>query len=459
MKGKYKYGIILLGVTFLIAFMSINLFAKSKERYLTLQLFAKVLNLVQEYYVESVDTKKLIYGGIRGMLKELDPHTSFLPPEIYKEFQTETLGEFGGLGIEITVKNGVLTVISPIEDTPAWRAGLKPGDKIVSINGESTRGFSLVETAQRMKGKKGQVITLGIFREGLDKPKIYSIKRGKVRVQSAKYTDLENGYAYVKLTSFTENTGRNFKKALKKHIKKNKEMKGLIIDVRKNPGGLLDQSVEISDLFISSGVLVSTRGRDSQKKEAWYAKKEGTYEGFPIVVLIDGYSASASEILAGALQDNKRALIMGQRSFGKGSVQSVVKLGDGSGLKLTVARYYTPSGTSIQAEGIVPDIRIEDIDVKILQKATHRSELARREKDISGHLQNEVGQGSQKKKSMDFWWGGKYVEKEKRSKKEQLLHGDFQVLQAYNYLKAWKVMRSFNTLRSFGSSIKDSKSK
>ena len=440
MKRRY---VIILGVLLSVALVSVHLFAKSKERYLTLQLFAKVLNLVQEYYVEKVDTKKLIYGGIRGMLEELDPHTNFLAPEIYKEFESETAGEFGGLGIEVTVTRGVLTIISPIEDTPAWHGGLKPGDKIVSINGESTKGFSLVEAAQRMKGRKGKVVKLGIFREGFDEPKIYSIKRGTIRVKSVKYTDLEGGYAYIKLTSFTESTKRDFKKMLKKHIKNNKKAKGLIIDVRKNPGGLLDQAVEISDLFISEGVLVSTRGRGNTKKEVWHAKKQGTYEGFPIIVLIDEYSASASEILAGALKDNKRALIMGRRSFGKGSVQSVVKLGDGSGLKLTVARYYTPSGSSIQAEGITPDIRVENIDAGVLKNAVHSSKNAKREKDIAGHLQSE--KSGKKKTVMDFWWDESYIPQENLSKKDKLLHGDFQILQAYNYLKAWKVMRGFHT--------------
>ena len=445
---KKKYIIIISGIILSIALVSIDLGAKSKERYLTLQLFAKVLNLVQEYYVEDVDTKKLIYGGVRGMLKELDPHTNFLPPNIYKEFETETSGEFGGLGIEITIKKGVLTIISPIEDTPAWRAGLKSGDKIVLINGESTKGFSLVDAAQRMRGKKGHVIKLGVFREGFDKPKIYSIKRGTVKVKSAKYTDLEKGYAYVKLTSFTENTAKGLKKILKKHIKKYKKIRGLIIDMRKNPGGLLDQAVEVSDMFVSSGMLVSTRGRGNVKKEIWHAKKQGTYEGFPIIVLIDEYSASASEIVAGALKDNKRALIMGQKSFGKGSVQSIVKLGDGSGLKLTVARYYTPNGASIQAEGITPDVRVEDIDIKVLQEATDRSKRAKREKDIVGHLQ---GDKKNNKASMDFWWDESYTEKKELSAKDKLLRGDFQVLQAYNYLRAWKVMRGFGKTKPLSS--------
>ncbi|NJL25502.1 MAG: S41 family peptidase [Calothrix sp. SM1_5_4] len=322
--------------------------AIAEERYLELQLFAKVLNLVQQYYVEEVDTKKLIYGGIKGMLRELDPHTNFLPPEIYKEFETETSGEFGGIGIEITVQNGVLTVISPIEDTPAYKAGIKAGDRIVEIDGESTKGFSLVEAAQRMKGKKGQKIRMSIFRDGFEKPREFVIERGTVKIKSVKFLDLSDGYGYVRVTSFIENSAQDLEKILKAHSAKYKGIKGLIIDLRRNPGGLLDQAVQVSDLFLESGTIVSTIGRNQKEKEVIYAKRGGTLPNFPLIVLIDQYSASASEIMAGALQDNKRALVMGQRSFGKGSVQSVVKLGDGSGLKLTVGRYYTPSGRSIQ---------------------------------------------------------------------------------------------------------------
>lgn len=435
----------------------------AEERYQELQLFAKVLNLVQQYYVEEVDTKKLIYGGIKGMLRELDPHTNFLPPEIYKEFETETSGEFGGIGIEITVQNGVLTVISPIEDTPAYKAGIQAGDKIVEIDGESTKGFSLVEAAQRMKGKKGAKIKMVIFREGLDKPKEFVIERGTVKIKSVKYLDLDEGFGYIRLTSFIENSASDMEKAIKAHEKKYKGMKGLIIDLRRNPGGLLDQAIQISDLFLEAGTIVSTMGRNQKEKEVVYAKKAGTLPNFPLIVLVDQYSASASEILAGALQDNHRALIMGSRSFGKGSVQSVVKLGDGSGLKLTVGRYYTPSGRSIQAYGIVPDIELEDFASDVLDKArvTHDS---RREKDIRGHLIGEVDddgdaagpaaatkdkatmrkeakQKGNTAKKVQYWWTETDSKPDKElSLKDKLLKDDFQVQQAYNYLKAWVVI-------------------
>jgi carboxyl-terminal processing protease len=424
--------------------------AYAKERYQDLQTFAKVLNLVQQYYVEEVDTQKLIYGGIKGMLSELDPHTNFLPPEIYKEFESETTGEFGGIGIEITVQNDILTVISPIEDTPAWEAGIQAGDKIVEINGESTKGFSLAEAAQRMRGKRGSKVRMGIFRESFDKPKEFVIERGIVKVRSVKMTELEDGYAYIRLTSFIENSGPDMEKALKTVESKYKHINGVILDLRRNPGGLLDQAVKVSDLFLEKGIIVSTIGRNKKEKEVISAKKEGTFSGFPVIVLINEYSASASEIVAGALQDNKRAVIMGQQSFGKGSVQSVVKLGDGSGLKLTVARYYTPSGRSIQAEGIKPDVILDDVDVEAYKKAVIKKEGVRREQDIAGHLQGDRERKEQEQRTKDgkpanerdmSWYNQPTTSKDKKkTPREELLAKDYQVLQALNYMKAWRVM-------------------
>ena len=440
---KVKRIFLTLAIAMPILFLEPTVRSFAQERYTELQLFSKVLNLVQQYYVEEIDTKKLIYGGIKGMLKELDPHTNFLPPDIYKEFESETSGEFGGLGIEITLTKGILTVISPIEDTPAWKAGIKPGDKVISINGESTKGLSLAEAAKMMKGKKDSPINLGIYRDGLEAPIVYTIKRGIVKIKSVKYMDLDEGYAYVKLTSFIENTFSDLTKVLNDHEKKYKGIKGLVIDLRKNPGGLLNQATLISDLFLNEGIIVSTIGRNEKEKEVVYAKKNGTIGNFPVVVLIDEFSASASEILAGALQDNKRALIMGKRSFGKGSVQSVVKLGDGSGLKLTVARYYTPSGISIQAEGIHPDVELEDLDKGTLERLRSDKKV-RREKDIRGHLLSEKEKAQLKstsKNMMDFWWADEAEKKKNMSPKEGLLAEDFQVFQAFNYLKAWSVIK------------------
>lgn len=456
--GSRKYWL-LIGPIFLVlwivGFSVGGIGSWAKERYADLQLFAKVLNLVQQYYVEEVDTQKLIYGGIKGMLRELDPHTNFLEPDIFKEFESETSGEFGGLGIEITVQDGILTVISPIEDTPAYVAGVKAGDKIVEINGESTKGMTLVEAAQHMRGKNGSKVNLGIFRDGFERPKVFSIVRATVKIKSVKATDLEDGYFYVKLTSFIENSAKEMRKAIESHIKSKKAVAGLILDLRRNPGGLLEQAIEISNMFLDKGTIVSTMGRNKKEKEVVYAKKSGAFPTFPLVVLIDEYSASASEILAGALQDNKRALIMGQRSFGKGSVQSVVKLGDGSGLKLTVARYYTPKGVSIQAEGITPDVVVENFSTEILAKAKVNRDI-RREKDMKGHLLGEKekisklanpgreskgGTNSETENAINYWWTeSKEDSGEKLSPKDLLLKEDFQILQGYNYLRAWKVM-------------------
>lgn len=419
--------------------MAPNAIAKSKDHYLNLQLFAKIMNLVQKYYVEEVDTKKLIYGGIKGMLQELDPHTNFLPPDIYEEFENETSGKFGGLGIEITLQEGVLTIISPIEDTPAWKSGLQAGDRIVSIDGNSTKGLSLAESAQMMRGDNGEVILLGIVREGIKGKKDFKIKRGTIKIKSVKYTDLGNGYSYIRLTSFIENSSKDIASVLNKISADKKKVKGIILDLRRNPGGLLDQAVKISDFFLDKGVIVSTIGRDKENKKVVSATAKGSYTDFPIVVLINEYSASASEIVAGALKDNKRALVMGKRSFGKGSVQSVVKMGDGSGLKLTVARYYTPSGISIQAEGITPDVKIDEVDSEAFQKAIINRKV-KREADIDGHLLSENKPKEPEESGSLFNWWDKSNKKATSSSKETLM-SDFQVLQAYNYLKAYKVMK------------------
>jgi carboxyl-terminal processing protease len=418
-----------------------SILAFAGERYKNLQIFTKVLNLVQQYYVEDVDTNKLVYGGIKGMLGELDPHTNFLPPEVFKEFEDETSGEFGGLGIEITLRGGVLTVISPIEDTPAWKAGIKAGDKIVEINRESTKGLSLVEAAQKMKGKTGTPIILGIFREGLEKPLQIKVVRGKVKIRSVKYINMRNGYAYIKVTSFIEKTARDLERIIEKHEKKNKALRGLILDLRNCPGGLLDQAVKMSDMFLDKGTIVSTVGRNEKDKEVLYAKKDGTRLDFPIIILINEYSASASEIVAGALQDNRRAAVMGQKSFGKGSVQSVVKLGDGSGLKLTVARYFTPKGVSIQAEGITPDILVEKVDPEAFEKAIIKQSV-KREKDLKGHLKSDK-EKAQKETPESFWAQLSAKPEKNLTKGEKLLRKDFQVLQAFNYLKAWRLFKDF----------------
>lgn len=423
--------------------------AYAEDRYADLQNFTKVLNLVQQYYVEPIDSRKLIYGAIRGMLRELDPHSSFMPPDLFKDFESETSGEFGGLGIEISIQNNILTIISPIEDTPAWEAGIKPGDKVVAVDGKSTKGLSLVEASALMKGKRGSKTVLTIVREGETDPRDIPIVRGSVKIKSVKYTDLEEGYGYYRITSFIENTSKDLERALEDQAKSKNGVKGIIIDLRRNPGGLLDQAIRVSDMFIKEGTIVSTMGRDAKNKEVVTATKKAKYTDLPIIVLLNEYSASASEIVAGALQDNQRAIVMGARSFGKGSVQHVIKLGDGSGLKLTIARYYTPSGKSIQAEGITPDIEIEDVDVESFNKAVIKKS-SNREKDIAGHLLGDKEKAKAKeaaasktdKKTLAHWWNEEASKKAgSQNPKEKLLASDFQVFQAYSHLKAWKIMK------------------
>ncbi len=427
--------------------------AEAEERYSELQNFSKVLNLVQQYYVEEIDSKKLVYGAIKGMLRELDPHTNFLPPDIFKDFETETSGEFGGLGIEISVQGGILTIISPIEDAPAWEAGIKSGDKIIAVDGSSTKGLSLVEASQLMRGKRGSRTTLTIVRDGQEDPFDVAITRGSVKIKSVKPTDLEDGFVYIKVTSFIENTSKDLEKALAETQKKYSGIKGLILDLRRNPGGLLDQAVKVGDLFLTNATIVSTIGRDPKNKEVATTTNRLKYSDFPIIVLMNEYSASASEIVAGALQDNHRAIIMGQKSFGKGSVQSVIRLGDGSGLKLTVARYYTPSGRSIQAEGIVPDIEVEDVDFDAFSKAIVKNKSTR-EKDMTGHLLSEKEKSEKKKETkrlsakdanVTAWWKEAVSKKDDaKTPREKLISADYQIYQAFNYIKAWKIMKGIN---------------
>lgn len=449
-------------IAFVAAFLALTvdsglrLTAFAQDRYADLQNFTKVLNLIQQYYVEEVDTRKLIYGAIKGMLRELDPHTNFMPPDLFKDFETETSGEFGGLGIEISLQNGILTIISPIEDTPAWNAGIKPGDKVIAIDGKSTKNQSLVEASQMMKGKRGEKIVLRVVRDGEDEPRDITIVRGSVKIKSVKYTDLEDGYAYIRITSFIENTAKDLEKAVEDHIKKHGKVEGLLIDLRRNPGGLLDQAIKVSDMFLKEGVIVSTIGRDKSNKEVSTASKRGKYTDFPLLLLVDEYSASASEIVSGALQDNKRAVVAGERTFGKGSVQSVVKLGDGSGLKLTVARYYTPSGVSIQAEGIHPDIVIDDVDSEAFAKAIVKTK-GTREKDIQGHLKGDREKTAKETKEakeensgrprnedgVTAWWKDVASKKDEGlSAKEKLFKNDYQAYQAFTYLRAWKTLKN-----------------
>ncbi|OGP92993.1 MAG: peptidase S41 [Deltaproteobacteria bacterium RBG_16_54_18] len=334
-----------------------NVSALSDKTYEKLKVFTDVLEIIKKDYVDDIKTEDLITGAIEGMLNSLDPHSAYLTADMYKELQVETKGSFGGLGIEVAIKDGILTAIAPIEDTPAYRAGVKAGDRILKINEESTKGLNLMECVKRLRGPKGTSVTINIIREGFTQPKDITIVRDIIKVQSVKFKTLEKGYGYLRIVQFQEKTSTDATRALEALEKENPEgLRGLILDLRNNPGGLLDQAVEVSDLFLENGVIVTIKGRHEQEKTSFDAHVEGTMPNWPIVVLVNHGSASASEIVAGALQDYGRAVIMGTKTFGKASVQTIIPLEDGSGIRLTTARYYTPKGRSIHEKGIQPDI-------------------------------------------------------------------------------------------------------
>ncbi|MBC7691541.1 MAG: PDZ domain-containing protein [Methylotenera sp.] len=431
----------------------------TNERYENLELFQKVLNFVETNYVDGTKNKDLMYGAIKGMLETLDPHSNFLPPEIWKDMKIDTSGKFGGLGIEIGMKENVLTVIAPIEDTPAWKAGIKPNDRIVKINGESTKGMTLVEAVAKMRGKNGADVVLTIYRDGFDKIKDIAVKRETIKVQSVKSEIVEPQFGYVRLASFNENAASDMKKAIDK-LEKDGKLKGLVFDLRTNPGGLLDQAVDVSSLFIDEGVVVSTIGRNRDQKEVRYAKKGMARKELPLAILVNSSSASAAEIVAGALQDHHRAIIMGAPTFGKGSVQTVVELGPDLGLKLTIARYYTPSGKSIQEKGVQPDILLDDFDSKLLAEARRKAEVFR-ERDLKGHMVNPDGdvagdlstapkvpgkESSKEYKKEELEALGKKKEKvekldEDLAPQKFVAKDDYQVREAVNYLKSFEIYK------------------
>ena len=359
-----------------------------------LQLFAQVFEQIRSSYVEEIDDKTLLENAIVGLLAELDPHSAFLREESFLELQEQTSGEFGGIGIEVGVENGFIKIISPIDDTPASRAGLEPGDIIIKLNDESVQGMGLDEAIDIMRGEKGTELTITVARENSDGPLDFTLKRDIIKVVSVRHRWLEPGYAYVRVAQFQNNTAVEFTKALSK-LKKDQdnELKGLIIDLRNNPGGLLPASVEIADALIEEGVIVSTEGRTPSSNQKFMATPGDELAGLPIVVLINSGSASASEIVAGALQDHRRAVVIGTESFGKGSVQKVLPLDDGRAIKLTTARYFTPSGRSIQAMGIEPDIEVEQVEIRTRKKLPRL-----REQNLAHHLEQE---GSKKKSSDD----------------------------------------------------------
>src|SRR5512134_2727738 len=388
MKGRKWLGPAILIAIFFAGFISGDLTAsrhaaQANVAFSKLKAFGDVLSTVQASYVEEPNVDELVNGAIKGMLQTLDPHSSYLTPDMLKQVEVETKGVFGGLGIEIGVKDGILTVIAPIEDTPAFRAGLKAGDKIVKIENEPTRDMTVTDAVKRLRGEPGTKVTISIVREGLSEPRAFTITRDIIKIKSVKSKTMGDGIAYIKLIQFQQDTNSELEKALQAALKEKQGLKGLVLDLRNNPGGLLDQAVKVADEFVESGLIVYTDGRIESQKYKYFARKEGTYTGFPMVVLVNAGSASASEIVAGALQDHGRAILLGAPTFGKGSVQTILPLEDGSALRLTTARYFTPNGRSIQAKGIEPDIAVTD------GREPPDGHQSLREKDIERHLRGE----------------------------------------------------------------------
>ncbi len=358
--------------------------AAEESKYESLKRFSRVLELVESHYVEEPALKELIDGAMKGMLEGLDPHSTFMNQDEYEKMQETTSGEFSGVGIEISSENGQVTVVSPIEDTPAFRAGVQPGDIILSIDGAPTQELSLQEVVSKIRGPKGTEVELSILHLNSNTPQTLRITRDSIPLISVKMRELEEGYHWLRLTRFSERTTDDLHEALEKAQKNG--IKGIVLDMRNNPGGLVDEAVSVADTFLERGQIVSIKGRNRSTHHEFSAKKQKSDVLVPLVVLVNAGSASASEIVAGALRDHKRAIILGERTFGKGSVQNIIPLADGSGLKLTIALYYTPNGHSIQAEGIKPDLEIP------FEQPSDDKENSRnivREKDLDRHLESD----------------------------------------------------------------------
>ena len=434
-------------------FSTVNLFAeeeKSKQdAYNKLKVFSEVLSLIESNYVEPVENDSMIEGAISGMVKSLDPHTSYMPPVSYKEMQVETTGKFGGLGIEISVRDGVLTVVSPIEDTPAFKVGIEPGDKIIKIEDESTLDMTLQDAVSRLRGETGSPVTITIFRKTFKAPKEFTIVRAIIKVRSVVNKLYQGDIGYIKIRNFSKNTSSDLDKALEEL--RGKGITKLILDVRNNPGGLLNQAVEVTDRFLNrENLIVYTKGRSDEQNMRFTSHDKVAGVSYPMIVLVNGGSASASEIVAGALQDLGRAVILGTQTFGKGSVQTIIPLSDGSALRLTTARYYTPSGRVIQENGIEPDIIVEmkprkELDKKDGKKAEpeEKTRLRRflREKDLKKHLKGKRSiEGVDEEGGTDEKTSSK-IEESKAKELHEDLRKDNQLQQAVSLLSGWEVMK------------------
>jgi len=396
-----------------------------------LRTFSEVFGKVKADYVEPVEDKKLLENAIRGMLSGLDPHSSYLDKDEFKELQEGTTGEFGGLGIEVGMEDGFVKVISPIDDTPASRAGVKAGDLIIKLDETPVKGMSLNDAVKLMRGKPGTSIVLTIVREGAEKPLTLTLVRDVIKVKSVKSKSLAPGYGYVRISNFQTHTAEDMGKAIDELKKKSGgELKGLVLDLRNNPGGVLNAAVSVSDAFLEKGLIVYTDGRAADSKLKYSATPNDLLKGAPMVVLINGGSASASEIVAGALQDQKRAILMGTRSFGKGSVQTIFPMSNNTAVKITTARYYTPSGRSIQAEGIEPDVVVEPLKVA---KSDGDGFESIKEADLTGHLANG---NKDKKPATDK------KDQTKADEQPELASEDFALNQALTLLKGLNIMQT-----------------
>lgn len=408
-----------------------------ESTYKQLEVFANVLSILQEHYVTEIDSHEIIDGAINGMLLSLDPHSSYLKPDSFRMLQDETRGSFPGIGIEITLLDGILTIVSPIEGTPADKAGLKSKDIIIKIEDESTKNMSAMQAVKKLRGPKGSQVTITVYREAWSEPKTITLTRDIIPLQSVKTFFLEPGFLYTRITNFQSHTTKDYKAALRK-MKKKQPIRGLILDLRNNPGGLLNQAVSIADLFLKKGLIVYTKGRLEDQNMTFHARDTGEKDFYPLVVLLNEGSASASEIVAGALQDHKRGVLVGSQTFGKGSVQTIVPLPDGAGLRLTTAYYYTPQGRSIQAMGIVPDVVVPLISLSPQVKEKTDSSTFKRESDLKNHLlsQSVISKKKREKKKNER-------AKQKEKEIQDLLEKDNQLRTALNILKSVHLYSEF----------------
>jgi|TARA_B100000809_G_scaffold166558_1_gene163817 carboxyl-terminal processing protease len=437
--------IMLVGLPAQVLYAEESIEEPKPDTYNKLKIFSEVLSLIESNYVESVESDTIINGAIRGMVKALDPHTSYLPPASYKEMQVETTGKFGGLGIEISIRDGVLTVVSPIEETPAFKVGIKAGDKIIKIEEESTLDMTLQDAVSLLRGETGSPVTITIFRDSFKAPKEFTIVRAIIKVRSVVHKLYKKDIGYIKIRSFSKNTSVDLDKALAELEKK--EISKLILDLRNNPGGLLNQAVEVTDRFLNrENLIVYTKGRSDEQNMRFTSHDKVAGVSYPLIVLVNSGSASASEIVAGALQDLNRAIILGTPTFGKGSVQTIIPLSDGSALRLTTARYYTPSGRVIQENGIEPDIIIErkipeELEEDDEKEPEEKTRLRRflREKDLKKHLKGKSSIGDVKEENNEESTIKK-EETEETAINEDLVK-DNQLQHAVSLLSGWEVMK------------------